>query len=253
MGGMNLKRILCLVLATLFMCNTAFAQTKPKKPKQPKKIESSVKIIPKEMKVINEYLQFTYRIPVIQGSKDNVIIPKVNLGFEKAALDFKNSLQEQAVEGASIAQKNGVQFNPFTGCINYKVTFNKNDILSIPMTFDSYTGGAHGSTVKKTQNISLKTGNEIKLGNIFKIGVNYKNIIIEEIKRQISLDPSIYFDDARGNINDIPSDQPFYIVNDGIVVYYGLYEIAPYASGIREFKIPFSLFQSGIEPQFLSK
>ncbi|TET09608.1 MAG: DUF3298 domain-containing protein [Candidatus Atribacteria bacterium] len=37
-------------------------------------------------------------------------------------------------------------------------------------------------------------------------------------------------------------EQPFYLIEDGIVVYFGLYEIAPYASGIRYFKIPYFLF-----------
>ncbi|GAG31008.1 unnamed protein product, partial [marine sediment metagenome] len=40
----------------------------------------------------------------------------------------------------------------------------------------------------------------------------------------------------------ISEEQPFYLIEDGIVVYFGLYEIAPYTSGIRYFKIPYSLF-----------
>lgn len=253
MGGMNLRRFLCLILAALFMSSPAFAQTKPKKSKQPNPIISSVKITPKEMKIVNDFLNFTYKIPVLESPKDNVIIPKINSKFEKDALDFKNSLQEQAVNAASEAQKNGLQFKPYSGNVDYRVTFNKNEFLSIPITFYSYTGGAHGLTVQESRNINLKTGNEIKLSTIFKIGVNYKDIIIEEIKKQVSANPSIYFNDALNKINDIPDDQPFYITNDGVVIYYGLYEIAPYASGIREFKIPFSLFTDGVESVFISK
>jgi hypothetical protein len=249
---MNLKRILCLVLAALFISSTAFAQAKPKKSKQPKPINTSVKITSKEMKIVNDFLDFTYKIPVIQSPANNVIIPKINSNLEKDALEFKNSLQEQAVNAASEAQKSGIPFRPYSGNIGYRVTFNKNNILSIPMTFYSYTGGAHGLTNQNSKNISLKTGNEIKLGNIFKIGVNYRDIIIEEIKKQMSSNPSIYFNEALDKINEMPDDQPFYIVNGGIVVYYGLYEIAPYASGIREFKIPFSLFPDDIEAEFIS-
>ncbi len=69
-----------------------------------------------------------------------------------------------------------------------------------------------------------------------------KKVINQEIKRQIQLDPELYFNNGElfKSIND---DQPFYIVDDGIVIFFGLYEISPYVYGIRYFKIPFSLIE----------
>ena len=69
---------------------------------------------------------------------------------------------------------------------------------------------------------------------------DYKKIINREIKKQIKLNPQIYFDNGE-IFKTISDDQTFYIIEDRIVIFFGLYEIAPYSSGIRYFKIPLSL------------
>ncbi|GAG64710.1 unnamed protein product [marine sediment metagenome] len=71
---------------------------------------------------------------------------------------------------------------------------------------------------------------------------DYLKIINQEIKRQIKLNPEAYFDDGVV-FQSISEEQPFYLIEDGMVIYFGLYEIAPYSSGIRYFKISFSLFE----------
>ncbi|GAG74381.1 unnamed protein product, partial [marine sediment metagenome] len=72
---------------------------------------------------------------------------------------------------------------------------------------------------------------------------DYLRIINQEIKRQMKLNPEAYFDDGAA-FKSVSKEQPFYLIEDGIVIYFGLYEIAPYSSGIRYFKIPFSLFET---------
>ncbi|MFA7078597.1 MAG: RsiV family protein [Syntrophomonas sp.] len=46
-------------------------------------------------------------------------------------------------------------------------------------------------------------------------------------------------------------NQSYYIQNGVLVVYFSQYEIAPYAAGIPEFKIPLSNFQDGIRADLL--
>ena len=72
-----------------------------------------------------------------------------------------------------------------------------------------------------------------------------EDVLNKEINRQISKDPDRYFPGKDG-FNGISDNQTFYIKNGNIVVYFGLYEIAPYASGISEFVIPNKLIQSNV-------
>ena len=44
----------------------------------------------------------------------------------------------------------------------------------------------------------------------------------------------------------IDKQQSFYIKDGHLVVYFGLYEIAPYVAGIQEFKLPLDSFGSNL-------
>lgn len=123
----------------------------------------------------------------------------------------------------------------------YIAHYQTNDLLSLSVFYYCYTGGAHGCTVQEAYNLNLVNGEEISLQEILKEKKDYLEIINREIKRQIQLNPEAYFDDGAA-FQSISPEQPFYVIEDGIVIYFGLYEIAPYSSGIRYFKIPFSLF-----------
>ena len=214
------------------------------------RIRDKIKISTKEIKYADQYIEENIKIPVIEGLSDKNIQDRINLSFEKDALDFKNIIDKQSKDGFEEAKSAGYPFHTYQAYIEYKVTYNKDNILSIPVTYYSYTGGAHGMTNIISRNINLKTGKDIALMNMFKEGVNYKDLIKQEIVKQIKLQPEIYFEDAIKTIEESNEEFSFYIENGNIVVYYSLYSIAPYASGIREFKIPLEVFKDGINPEY---
>lgn len=127
----------------------------------------------------------------------------------------------------------------------YKLT-NNTDIISFYIDYYQFSGGAHGITNRIAYNIEKSNGNEMQLKDIFKDNYNYKDIINEEINRQISKDPDRYFTGKDG-FNGIGDNQNFYIKNNTLVIYFGLYEIAPYASGISEFIIPNNLLEGNFK------
>ena len=108
------------------------------------------------------------------------------------------------------------------------------------------SGVAQGITNRIAYNVEKSTGNEIQLKDIFKDNYNYKDVINKEINRQISKDPDRYFTGKDG-FNGIADNQNFYIKNNTVVIYFGLYEIAPYASGISEFIISNNLFEGNLK------
>ena len=52
--------------------------------------------------------------------------------------------------------------------------------------------------------------------------------------------PENYFIDVFKGIGD---NVQYYLTKDDIVIFFQLYEIAPYSAGIPEFKIPYSVFK----------
>lgn len=213
-------------------------------------VMDKINVSTKPIKNADQYIEVDIKIPVIEGLNDKNIQNMINLSFEKDALDFKNIIEKQAKEGFEYSKKENYPFNIYQAYIEYKVTYNNNNILSIPVTYYSYTGGAHGMTNIVSRNINLATGKDISLNDIFKNGENYKDIIKQEIIKQINCQPEIYFEDAIKTVEESNEEFSFYIEDDNIAIYYSLYSIAPYASGIREFKIPLEIFKDGINPEY---
>lgn len=214
------------------------------------KVRDNVNISTKAIRNTDQYINVDIKIPVIAGLEDSNIQSKLNMSFEKAAADFKNEMGQRAREGFEEAKTYNYPFNLYQAFIEYKVTYNSDNILSIPITYYSYLGGAHGTTDIFSRNINLKTGKDINIKDMFREGINYTDIIKQEVIKQIKLQPELYFEEAVKTVEESKEEFLFYIEDGNIVVYYPLYSIAPYAAGIREFKIPFEIFKDKINPEY---
>ena len=181
-------------------------------------------------------------IPVIEGMQDKQVEEKINRMLQNDAYNFRERLQADSEIFATNAEKEGWKYNKYIASSYYIVHLQSKNILSVSVFYYQYTLGAHGHTLQKAYNINLKNGEIITLKNLLKNMENNKKLINQEIERQIQLDPYIYFDTGEV-FKSISDDQPFYIIEDGIVIFFGLYEISPYVYGIRYFKIPFSLIE----------
>jgi hypothetical protein len=113
-----------------------------------------------------------------------------------------------------------------------------------------YTGGAHGLTERRPYNIDLASGQILALKDLFNDNYDYRTIINDQVRSQISLEPDKYFSNDLG-FKGIADNQNFYLQEGFLVVYFSQYEIAPYASGIPEVKMPFAKFREGIKAQLL--
>jgi len=181
-------------------------------------------------------------IPVIEGMQNKQVEEKINRMLQNDAYNFRERLQADSEIFATNAEKEGWKYNKYIASSYYIVHLQSKNILSVSVFYYQYTLGAHGHTLQKAYNINLKNGEIITLKNLLKNMENNKKLINQEIEIQIQLDPYIYFDNGEV-FKSISDDQPFYIIEDGIVIFFGLYEISPYVYGIRYFKIPFSLIE----------
>jgi hypothetical protein len=131
----------------------------------------------------------------------------------------------------------------------YTLQYNKNGYLSITVDFYMYTGGAHGMTDRVAYNYDLNTGEELKLSDLFNKDFDYKDFINKEILKQMKTNEDMYFHDE-GGFKTISDEQRFYLADGNIAIYFSQYEIAPYAAGIPEFKIPLSSIKENLKEQF---
>ena len=231
-----LRLIFLGIMASNFIYTSVLVQAQEIKP-----ISQEITITDMVIKEDHVALKVDMVFPLVQGIKDKPVEEKINQTIQKDVLDFKEMLQTESEKYLQGAKEEGWEIRKYIATIYYIVHYQKDDLLSLSVFYYSYTLGAHGHTLQHAYNFNLLNGEEILLSDILKEKKNYVDIINQEIKKQIELNPQEYFSEW-SVFQSISEEQPFYLIEDGIVVYFGLYEIAPYASGIKYFKIPYSLF-----------
>ena len=104
-----------------------------------------------------------------------------------------------------------------------------------------FLGGAHGNTKREGQNWNLQTGRQIALKDLFPDNPYYIIDILKEINHQIASQiengENQYFDNYCQLVQENFRLENFYIVSEGVIIFFNQYEIAPYSSGIPTFKI----------------
>lgn len=203
---------------------------------------SNVKIVDKIYKSKNNYLDINVIVPQVTGISDKKQEDAINDKIIKWTENWINEVKQIADE---YFKDKPTPLMPYQLYARYKLTNNSN-IISFYIDYYQFSGGAHGITNRIAYNIEKSSGIEMQLKDIFKDNYNYKNVINKEISRQISKDPDRYFTGKDG-FNGIGDNQNFYIKNNTVVIYFGLYEIAPYAAGISEFIIPNNLLEGNLK------
>ncbi len=126
----------------------------------------------------------------------------------------------------------------YTG--DFAVEFFRKQLVVLELDgYQYYFGAAHGIPTRIYANADLKTGKIYALKDLFKPGSNYVKVLSDIIGNQIKTDPqySYVFPDA---YKGIAADQPFYVNEEKLFIYFNPYDIAPYAAGFPTFAIPYS-------------
>ncbi|AKL94433.1 putative protein with DUF3298 domain [Clostridium aceticum] len=126
----------------------------------------------------------------------------------------------------------------------YKVKLKEANILSMLVYINSYSkGAAHGLTAVKAINVDLSTGKVYDLQDLFIKNSDYIEKINEVIKEEI-IEKNI---PLLVEFETIDKKQDFYLTKDHLTIFFQLYEYTPYAYGIPEFEIPYTVLASTIE------
>jgi len=191
-----------------------------------------------------DLIKIDLSIPVLENTGDwlytDVLNTQLRLQHLKQALTISQMAKEDKL---ALEEMNSARpFFQYSAFSRHEVKYNKDGILSLVQTFYTYTGGAHGMTLLDAVNLDLVNQKELTLADILPELERQKAVILAEINRQIAIDPSQYFMDYLPV--DYLNEDNFYLTEEGLVIFYQLYEIAPYASGIQEFVIPWNLLES---------
>jgi hypothetical protein len=198
---------------------------------------------------LTENLSGKVSIPFFYGTKDAPSAFLLNSYLAKDVEDFLSEyLDESYSFRNSIEDSKGSYVEVI---IESEVGFVSDSFVSFYADYFSFVYlQAHPMTTRETYNYDLTLSKFLNLYDFLDLysndtGESFR-IIKETIIEEINSDPKIYFN-VDETLDTIGYDRDYYITNEDLVIIYQLYEIAPYSSGIREFKIP--LKELGIEIQ----
>lgn len=205
----------------------------------------------KPIKASKKYISEDLRIPILSGIKDTKIQNKINTSLKDDIMEFKRQMEEAADEDGLKAKKEGKKFTNYIISNNATITYNKNNIISLSNLYYEFINGRH-YYIRTTYNYDLDTGIPLGLKDLFKPGVPYRELINNEVRKQLAANTTIYPPESVQNFKGITEDHPFYLENGNIVLFFGFNEIAPTISEIPIIKLPFKAFGDSIKPMFLS-
>lgn len=200
--------------------------------------QQAATVTTKPVKEKNDLIEVDLSIPVIEGLKDTHYEDELNELIYRQAMKELDALQAQAAQEVVHAKEAGYEMRPYALNVQYKLKANggsgSGGMFSLQVLTYTYTGGAHGGTRSDNYNVwNEQEARTVALKDLF--GDGYKTIIDEKIKQAIASNPEPYFPDA---FKGIPDTQNFFIEHGDAVIQFSQYEIAPYASGMPEFRIP---------------
>jgi len=144
--------------------------------------------------------------------------------FDNEYKAFKNDFEESALMWEAT----------FDG----EVTYQSSEVISIAITSYLNTGGAHGSMNVTFLNFNPSSGELLTLDDVIGNKLAFTNLAQQHFKASIQTSEDMIFEDYFfGEGFHLPENIGFN--DDGITLFYNVYEIASYAIGITEFTIPF--------------
>lgn len=191
-----------------------------------------------EDKKIFEYYSSIF---LFNNDKKSAIIDKINLDInseitsEKLYInklsDIKNILSNNMLPFYNDWRPGEGEYGyNYYSISEYGIDYLSEKIVSINKYFYEYEGGAHGLHGKIYKVYSLSNGERLKIEDIL-IDVNNLDLINKVKEKLLSnADEESYF-----NLDGLSlQENNFYITSKGLTFTWGIYEIAPYATGDSE-------------------
>lgn len=194
-------------------------------------------------------LYYKVEYPQFYSYENQIVLNKINLFYKKRAWDVVTECIEDFFEIAvtyyNASKKKDIPIRLFEIYYIPNITYNENCFISLYYDKYVYTGGAHGQTYRTSDSWNLNSGSRVTLCELFvnsefKILDYFKKNIMEQIKQNKEKEEFMYFDDYSKRIAEYFDINNFYLTPEGVIIYFQQYDLAPYASGIPEFLIPYT-------------
>ena len=179
--------------------------------------------------------------PQISVKKETQFIKDLNKVFLNEQKDFIEAVREMAGDVADYYENGDDEEDdesfyedmyPYENYLTYTVHKNTGDILSLTFETSFYTGGAHPFGGRESFTYNVKNKKQLSLCDILgKTQEETNKFVIEKFYEE-------YEDYELWDLEEEAPYVSFYVDDFDLVMYFGQYQIGPYAMGFPEVTIP---------------
>ncbi len=178
-------------------------------------------------------------IPVVEGLADPALQDKINQILETDAVGFAESLKAQSEVDYASFQAEGIPWSPYEAASRWTLHLSNENVFSLSVDFYSFTGGAHGLTTRSCYNYLLEDGTMLTLPTLFSQGSEWKKRLNTHVRQAIAANPDEYFPvESLEDMAPVTDELQFFLAEESLILNFGIYEIAPYATGMPNIVIP---------------
>ncbi len=192
-------------------------------------------------------MRYTIKYPHFISDTYQNMLNKLNSLYRTKAVMYERSnvmnLYQMAMVEYEYSVANDFPIRQFEAFVDFTVTYNQNCMLSLYFDQYEYAGGAHGLTYRYSDTWNLSKSKRMDLVDFFPGRNQYKKYLIETINKQIAAEVAkgngMFFENYEKLVSENLKTNSFYLSEEGVVIYFQQYDIAPYAAGIPTFVIPY--------------
>ncbi|MCL5037979.1 MAG: protease inhibitor I42 family protein [Chloroflexi bacterium] len=204
-------------------------------------------VVPKSIKEKTENYSIDIEYPGLEELPDAGIRAKLNNAVKSQVDDIVRNFKDDIGKTKFSADE---QLMPLMLQLDWKAEYKSPGLISLVFKGGAYQGGAHPGPVVLTMLLDLKTGDEIKLGGLFKPDSKYldelSKICIDDLSKNEELDKEWI---KQGTSPSEDNFSNFYITEDSLAVIFPPYQVGPYAAGYQEIFIPYEKLKEIINPE----
>ena len=203
--------------------------------------------------VSKPYYTFAGEIPVFSSQTRPELAQELTDLMEKQIVMNEKLIEDDAKHLYEANKEDGFVYPPDIHTVQFDVKRKDSKYMSLYLSYYAYTGGAHGTHYDLAYNFDMASGQRMALKDMFKEDVDYVSLLNGEVQGQIDkIQKDFVEKNGEGwvpymGFETIAEDQHFYLTKDSLVIFFGLYEIAPYAAGIPTFEIPFTNIEASLK------
>ena len=197
-----------------------------------------------------DHLSINIATPYFQGFKSadmvNALIRSLIVdSVGDARLNAKLNKQEDE-EWIKQGQESLIKDTTLDIFYDYSMSCN---ILSVYLHTYYYSGGAHPINWINSITINTLTGEVYSFKDLFKDSASASKLIQDKIIAKIEENPQPFFAEYKETIKDRNGEFNFYFYGNELIVYFGIYDIAPYSSGTSYFVFKANEIKEILKPE----